>query len=120
APRIVDAHADLQAARLHHLAAQPFASADADLELAAHLLPDLLHRRSRLALELPARSHHPGRRAGERVVLPRAAVHVAARPAIRAEALALVGDVRALVALALPRPASPRVHALALLAVLDE
>src|SRR5882672_1426843 len=117
---IVDAHADAVRGERHHHPAHPVAAADPDLHLAAYLPAFLRHRGARFLLELRACLHHRRGRAGGDVALPGTRVHVAGGIAVDAEAVAPVVEERALVALALPGPPSPRISADAFLAVLDE
>src|SRR4051794_1506486 len=119
-PRLVDTHADLLALHGDHHAVHPFPVADADGHLAADLDAFFRHRGARLILEFFSRLHHPGRRSAAYVFFPRAYIHVAARPTVGAEAVALVVAVAALVALALPLAAAPRVDAEALATIVRE
>src|SRR5215212_2659777 len=118
--RLVDAHADLLVLHGDHHAAHPFPVADAHRHLAAHLDAFFRHRVARLLLEFFLREHHSGRRPAAYLLLPRTDVHVAARPAVGAEAVALVVAVAALVALALPFASAPRIDAEALATIVRE
>src|SRR4051812_30594963 len=114
--RVFDAHADeLLLPRFDH-AAYPVALPAADLEFLAHLRAEA----GRLARHEGGVEHLLGRRAGIRIGLPRTFVQVAARPAIRADALALIGDIAPFVTLALPWPATPGIGPLSMLVIVGE
>src|SRR5436309_190063 len=101
-------------------AAYPVPVADPHLELFARFLTVLRQGSARFCCKAGARLHHRGRRAGESVLVPRAAVQIPRGPAVLPVPVPAIGEPFALVALARRWPGTEAVSAHTLLSVLDE